>query len=126
MANVVDGRPRDRGDGRQLSDRDQARLSRASRAPTFGPEAGLALRGPTLPRAKVEPMAPLTGRVHGRTIDLDAAPNPPLEGKRVRVVLELVDDDVRLTRDEQARAWSAWLASASDAPIADDGDPEFP
>jgi hypothetical protein len=71
-------------------------------------------------------MAPLTGRVHGTTIDLDAAPNPPFEGKRVRVVLELVDDDVRLTAEEQARAWSAWLASGPDGPIADDGDPEFP
>jgi hypothetical protein len=64
--------------------------------------------------------------VHGTTIDLDVAPNQPFEGKRVRVVLELVDDDVRLSADEQARAWSAWLASGSDGPIADDGAPEFP
>jgi hypothetical protein len=71
-------------------------------------------------------MAPLTGRVHGTTIDLDVAPNQPFEGKRVRVVLELVDDDVRLAPDEQARAWSAWLKSGPDGPIADDGDPEFP
>jgi hypothetical protein len=42
------------------------------------------------------------------------------------VVLELVHDDVRLTPDEQAHAWSAWLASAPDGPIADDHDPEFP
>ena len=70
--------------------------------------------------------APLTGRVHGTTIDLDVAPNPPLEGKRVRVVLELVDDDVRLTPEEQARAWSTWLRSGPDGPIPDDGDPEFP
>jgi hypothetical protein len=71
-------------------------------------------------------MAPLTGRVHGTTIDLDAAPNQPFEGKRVRVVLELVDDDARLTSDEQARAWSAWLARGPDGPITDDGAPEFP
>jgi hypothetical protein len=71
-------------------------------------------------------MAPLTGRVHGTTIDLDVAPNQPFEGKRVRVVLELVDDESRLTPDEQARAWSGWLASDSDGPIADDGAPELP
>jgi hypothetical protein len=71
-------------------------------------------------------MAPLTGRVHGTTIDLDVAPNQPFEGKRVRVVLELVDDDVRLTPDEQARAWGAWLKSGPAGPIADDGDAEFP
>ena len=71
-------------------------------------------------------MAPLTGRVHGTTIDLDVAPTQPFEGKRVRVVLELVDEDVRLGPHEQARAWSAWLASERDGPIADDGEPEFP
>jgi hypothetical protein len=71
-------------------------------------------------------MAPLTGRVHGTTIDLDVAPTQPFEGKRVRVVLELVDDDVWLSSSEQGLAWSAWLASGPDGPIADDGDPEFP
>jgi hypothetical protein len=71
-------------------------------------------------------MAPLTGRVHGTTIDLDVAPTQPFEGKRVRVVLELVDEDVRLGPHEQARAWVAWVASERDGPIADDGDPEFP
>jgi hypothetical protein len=71
-------------------------------------------------------MAPLTGRVHGTTIDLDVAPNQPFEGKRVRVVLELVDDDVRLTPDEQARAWGARFKSGPDGPIADDGDAESP
>jgi hypothetical protein len=71
-------------------------------------------------------MAAIIGRVHGTTIDLDVAPNLPFEGKRVRVVLELVDDEVRLSPEEQAQAWSAWLASTPDGPIADDGEPEFP
>jgi hypothetical protein len=31
--------------------------------------------------------------VHGTTIDLDVAPNQPFEGKRVRVVLGLVDGE---------------------------------
>jgi len=67
-------------------------------------------------------MAPLTGRVHGTTIDLDAAPNRRFDGKRVRVVLELVDDDVRPTPDEQVRAWSAWSAGGPDGPAMDDGE----
>jgi hypothetical protein len=50
----------------------------------------------------------------------------PFEGKRVRVVLELVDEDVRLLHDEQAGAWGAWLKNGPDGPIADDGDAEFP
>jgi hypothetical protein len=59
------------------------------------------------------------------TIDLDVAPNQPFEGRRVRVVLELADDDVQLV-PERAIAWSAWLKNGPDGPIADDGDPEFP
>lgn len=70
-------------------------------------------------------MVALTGRVHGTTIDLDAAPSPPFEGKRVRVVLEL-DDDSRLNAEEQARAWHAWLAGGPHGPIEDDGEPEMP
>jgi hypothetical protein len=68
----------------------------------------------------------LTGRVHGSTIDLDAVPSAPFEGKRVRVVLELVDDDVRLAPAEQGLAWNAWVAHGPDGPIEDDGEPEFP
>ncbi len=71
-------------------------------------------------------MAALTGRVHGTTIDLDAAPSLPFEGKRVRVVLELVDEDLRLSAEEQSRMWSAWLTAAPDGPIEDDGEPELP
>ncbi len=40
--------------------------------------------------ATLNRMAAFTGRVHGSTIDLDAIPNAPFEGQRVRVVLELV------------------------------------
>lgn len=71
-------------------------------------------------------MAPLTGRVHGTTIDLDVAPNYPFEGRRVRVVLDLVEDDGRPAPDELASAWSAWLATGPDGPIEDDDEPEFP
>jgi hypothetical protein len=70
-------------------------------------------------------MAPLTGRVHGTTIDLDVAASPPFDGKRVRVVLELVDD-TQLSADAQAEAWSVWLARGPHGPIEDDGEPELP
>jgi hypothetical protein len=70
--------------------------------------------------------AGITGRVHGTAIDLDVAPSQPFEGKRVRVVLELVDDDVRLSGADQARAWSAWVAGGPNGPIKDDGQPELP
>ena len=68
----------------------------------------------------------LTGRVHGNTIDLDAVPSAPFEGKRVRVVLELVDDDVSLEPTEHGLAWNAWVTPGPDGSIEDDGEPEFP
>ena len=78
------------------------------------------------PRARLYAVGTLTGRVHGRTIDLDAVPSAPFEGKRVRVVLELVDDDVRLAPAEQGLAWNAWVTHGPDGPIEDDSEPEFP
>ena len=71
-------------------------------------------------------MGALTGRVHGSTIDLDVVPSAPFEGKRVRVVIELVDEDLRLGDEEQARCWTAWIDQGPDGPIDDKGEPEFP
>ena len=58
-------------------------------------------------------MGALTGGVHGNTIDLDAIASERFEGKRVRVVLEPVDEDVSLSAEEQRLCWSdfgRWLA----------------
>ena len=66
--------------------------------------------------------AALTGRVHGRIIELDA-PVPDLEGQRVRVLVEAVDEpDTAVLR----RAWNDWLSKAEDSPLTDDDEPEFP
>jgi hypothetical protein len=66
--------------------------------------------------------AALTGRVHGRVIELDA-PLPDLEGQRVRVMVEPVGEP-----DKAAlrRAWDAWVHEAEDGPLVDDGEPELP
>jgi hypothetical protein len=66
-----------------------------------------------------------TGVLHGNTITLDA-PVPPLEGQRVRVLIAPVDDDLQLTADQQAAAWSRWIESGPQGPIENDEDPEFP
>jgi hypothetical protein len=68
--------------------------------------------------------APLHGLVQGNTVVLDVAV-PPLEGKRVLVVLQPVEEQA-LTRAEQAEAWRAWIASGPQGPIEDEGEPEFP
>ena len=64
------------------------------------------------------------GRVHGNVIELDA-PVPELEGQRVRLVVEAVDET---TTDAAAlrQAWESWIARGADGPIADDEAPEFP
>jgi hypothetical protein len=66
-----------------------------------------------------------TGILHGNTITLDA-PVPPLEGQRVRVIIALAEDDTLLRPEEQAKAWSQWVANGPHGPIEDDGEPEFP
>ncbi len=67
---------------------------------------------------------PVTGRVHGTTIELDN-PIPPLEGKRVVALLELVDEP-ELSADEQRAAWANWVVRGPQGPIDDEGESEFP
>ncbi len=65
-----------------------------------------------------------TGLVHGSTIELEG-PVPELEGRRVRVVLEAVDE-VRISADEQRALWQAWVARGPQGPIEEGPDTEFP
>lgn len=77
--------------------------------------------------AKLPPMTtPLKGTVRGTTITLDAAV-PPLDGKRVVVVLELDEvNDSGLAPDVVSEPWRAWAAHGPQGPIDDEGDAEFP
>jgi hypothetical protein len=68
----------------------------------------------------------LAGRVHGKTIELDEAVAVPLEGKRVRVVLEVIEGDEQLSAAARASAWREWLERGPQGPIDDDAEPEFP
>lgn len=66
-----------------------------------------------------------TGRVHGNTITLDE-PVPPLEGMRVRVVLETVEEsEIDLSAEERSRLWSAWRETGPQGPIESEGDDRF-
>jgi hypothetical protein len=67
----------------------------------------------------------VTGVVHGSTITLDT-PVPPLEGRRVRVVLQPVDTaDLVLSDQEQDRLWHEWVDAGPQGPIeADDTWPD--
>lgn len=64
-----------------------------------------------------------TGTVHGKTIELESTV-PELDGKRVRVVLEAVDEQ-RLTTEQQAELWKAWVARGPQGPIDDGSDTEL-
>ena len=64
----------------------------------------------------------LTGTVHGTTVVLDQ-PVPPLEGHRVRVVLEPLDDaDLALSADQQRRLWAEWVERGEQGALDDDAD----
>ena len=67
---------------------------------------------------------PVTRRVVGSTIELDA-PVPPFEGKRVLILLEPEEDVVLSPRDQRA-AWDAWVAVGPQGPLEDDGEAPFP
>jgi hypothetical protein len=67
---------------------------------------------------------PLRGRVRGASIELDAA-LPQLDGQRVLVVVEPLDEEI-LSVAEQRAVWTEWVARGSDGPIEDDGEPAFP
>jgi predicted thioesterase len=66
----------------------------------------------------------VTGTVHGSTITLDA-PVPPLDGRRVRVVLEAADTaDLVLSEQEQDRLWREWVDHGPQGPL--DGEDTWP
>jgi hypothetical protein len=71
--------------------------------------------------------APLKGLVQGKTVVLDESV-PPLDGRRVLVVLEPVDeeDPAELGGDQTLEAWNAWVAGGPQGPIEDDDEPTFP
>lgn len=59
--------------------------------------------------------AALKGRVQGKTIVLDESV-PPLDGRRVLVVLELADE-TELDHAQGLAAWEAWVADGPQGPI---------
>jgi hypothetical protein len=66
-----------------------------------------------------------TGTLQGKTITLDEAV-PALDGRRVHVVIEPVDDEQKLSQEENLKLWKEWMQHGEQGPIADDGEPEFP
>ena len=61
------------------------------------------------------------GTVHGNTIALDE-PVPPLEGRRVRVFLELLPlEESNLTSEEQERLLREWAAKGPQGPLDAEG-----
>jgi hypothetical protein len=65
-----------------------------------------------------------TGRVHGTTVELESAV-PEMEGKRVRVVLEALDEP-QLSAAQQRVLWQAWAERGPQGPIDDGPDTDFP
>lgn len=67
-----------------------------------------------------------TGLVHGDHIALDA-PVPDLEGRRVRIVLEPVEDvEHAIDPGEQRQLWQEWMKTGPHGPIEDADGPDFP
>jgi nitrogen fixation protein FixH len=55
------------------------------------------------------------GTVHGTSILLER-PLPELEGKRVRVRVELVEDEeFQVSAEEHQQAWAAWVTRSARA-----------
>jgi predicted thioesterase len=61
------------------------------------------------------------GIVHGKQVELEDVV-PGLDGKRVRVRLELLEAEKVLSPAEQTQAWRRWIESGPQGPIEDDAD----
>ncbi len=59
------------------------------------------------------------GIVQGRRVELEN-PVPGLDGKRVRVRLDLLKEHRKLSSAEQAEVWREWVESGPQGPIEDD------
>jgi len=68
--------------------------------------------------------AALKGRLKGKTITLERTV-PLLEGKRVHVLIEPVEEEMTLSAKEQAELWREWVRTGPHGPISDD-DAELP
>lgn len=64
------------------------------------------------------------GVVRGRTIELDSTV-PEMDGQRVRVVLEPVEEP-RLSNEQQHELWQAWIERGAQGPIEDGPDTDVP
>ena len=65
-----------------------------------------------------------TGLLKGTTIELEG-PVPELDGKRVRVVLEPIED-VHLAAEQQRELWRSWIENGPQGPIEDTPDTDLP
>lgn len=58
-----------------------------------------------------------TGFLRGATIELESAV-PEMDGQRVRVVLETVEEQ-RLSTQQQRELWQVWVERGPEGPIED-------
>lgn len=65
-----------------------------------------------------------TGLLKGTTIELEG-PVPELDGKRVRVVLESIED-LHLAAAQQRELWRSWIENGPQGPIEDAVDTDLP
>jgi hypothetical protein len=63
--------------------------------------------------------AALKGRLQGNTITLEST-IPPLEGKRVHVLVEPIEEEIELSVEEQAELWREWAERGPQGPISDE------
>jgi hypothetical protein len=68
--------------------------------------------------------ASLKGQLNGKTITLERTV-PPLEGKRVHVLIEPLEEEIELSGREQAELWQEWVDRGPQGPISDE-DAEIP
>jgi len=68
--------------------------------------------------------AALKGLLHGNTITLETTV-PPLEGQRVHVLIEPIEEKIELSAQQQAELWRDWAERGPQGPISDE-DAELP